>query len=194
MLAVTRLVSFLLLPLFLSLSRIPQPPPAAKAAAPADTARARYLITVADDFVVDIYHNGKAVPETKRTLLEERFGATVERIDIEVKRGDWLVFNVANNRMRWGGAYYFAVAGCFAPNEFGFVSSLEDGRWSVCDTPGDVDKFITQKTYFENHPAQKIAQPWSDGTPLMQQYAGGNWNGSPVWGSSRNTYVKVLVE
>ena len=28
----------------------------------------------------------------------------------------------------------------------------------------------------------------------MQQFAGANWNGTPLWGSRRNTYVKVLVE
>src|SRR3954469_20834310 len=61
------------------------------------------LFTVADDFIVDVYHNGVKVPDSKRTLLVERFGATAERIDIEVRRGDWLVFNVVNNRMRWGG-------------------------------------------------------------------------------------------
>src|SRR6476646_5439873 len=69
--------------------------------------RARYLITVADDFLVDVYRNGRAVPDAKRTLLDERFGATVERLDVEVRKGDWLVFNVVNNRMRWGGASYF---------------------------------------------------------------------------------------
>ena len=47
----------------------------------------RPLFTVADDFVVDVYHNGVKVPDAKRTLLHEVFGATAERIDIEVRRG-----------------------------------------------------------------------------------------------------------
>src|SRR5437762_10648520 len=81
--------------------------------------RAKYLITVTDDFIVNVYHNGKCVPLTRRTLLAEHFGATVERIDEGVKKGDWLVFNVVNNRLRWGGACYFGVAGCFDRDEFG---------------------------------------------------------------------------
>src|SRR5712671_6843774 len=84
--------------------------------------RCNYLITVADDFVVDVYHNGKPVPETKRELLVERFGATAEKVKVSVRSGDWLVFHVVQNRLRWGGSKYFAVAGCFAANEFGFVS------------------------------------------------------------------------
>src|SRR5947207_11914800 len=89
-----------------------------RAAQPAPTRpgdlRASYLITVADDFVADAYRNGRPIPDAKRQLLEDRFGATVERINTEVRKGDWLVFNVVNDRLRWGGAYYFAVAGCFA--------------------------------------------------------------------------------
>src|SRR4051794_3180660 len=64
------------------------------------------MFTVADDFIVDVYHNGLKVPDAKRTLLVEAFGATAERVDLKVRRGDWLVFNVVNNRLRWGGASY----------------------------------------------------------------------------------------
>lgn len=159
------------------------------------TTRAKYLITVADDFIVDLYHNGKAVPQSRRSLLEERYGATVERIDIEVKAGDWLVFNVVNNRLRWGGASYFAVAGCFTNDEYGFVSELDSGNWTGCDTLGDADRFITEKTFFRHRPAQPIAQAWSDGDSLMRQHAGPGWKGAPLWGgTSRNTWVKVIVE
>jgi hypothetical protein len=180
-----------LLPLAL---RGPLAPPLSSAE---DTAslRARYLITVADDFIVDVYLNGKAVPDSKRSLLQERFGATAERIDVAVKKGDWLVFHVVNDRLRWGGAYYFAAAGCFHENAFGFVSNLEDGNWSACDTPGDVERFIASRTYFQHRPAQRIAQPWGDGTAYMQQYAGSSWNGAPLWGGSgRSVWVKVQVE
>src|ERR1043166_8249775 len=74
---------------------------------PADRRVADYLIAVADDFVVDVWHDGLRVPEARRTLLRERFGACTERIDVPVRAGDWLVFHVVNNRMRWGGARYF---------------------------------------------------------------------------------------
>src|SRR4051794_10636228 len=69
------------------------------------------LFTVVDDFIVDVYHNGVKVPDARRTLLVELFGATAERLDVDVKQGDWPVFNVVNNRMRWGGCSYFAVTG-----------------------------------------------------------------------------------
>src|SRR5438067_12701216 len=68
------------------------------------TIRAAYLITVADDFIVDVLHNGRAVPDSKRQMIKERYGATADRINIEVRKGVWLVFNVVNNRLRWGGA------------------------------------------------------------------------------------------
>jgi|SRR5579883_106324 len=183
-----------LLTLFLlSLAQTPQPAPQAPAP-PTALLRARYLITVTDDFIVEVYLNGKAIPNAKRTMLEERFGATVERIDVPVRKGDWLVFNVVNNRLRWGGAYYFAVAGCFARDEFGFVSQRETGDWSACDTPDDVEQFITDRAYFEDHPAQEVTRPWGDGAGLMRQFAGNAWNGEPLWGNARNTWIKVLVE
>ena len=197
MIAATRALSVVLVPLLFGLTRVPQQPVEKHAAKPEraeGTLRAKYLITVTDDFVVDVYHNGRSVPDSKRAVVEETYGATAERMDIEVHRGDWLVFHIVSNRMRWGGVCYFGMAGCFAENEFGFVSSLEDGLWSSCDTAGDAEKFITKRTYFEDHPAQRIAQPWSSGTPLMQRFAGATWHGDPLWGSSRSTYVKVLVE
>lgn len=49
--------------------------------------RARYQITVADDFIIDIYHNGRAVPDSKREVIEELYGATAERVNIEVCKG-----------------------------------------------------------------------------------------------------------
>src|SRR3954468_24396185 len=78
-----------------------------------DGAVANYLVTVADDFVVEVYHNGQRVPDSARELILERFGATGEKINIAVKSGDWLVFHVVSNRLRWDGSKYFAVAGCF---------------------------------------------------------------------------------
>ncbi len=167
--------------------------PAEKPAGGARGIRAKYLITVADDFIVDVYHNGKYVPDSKRTLLLERFGATVERIDVEVRGGDWLVFNVVNDRLRWGGAYYFAAAGCFAQGEFGFVSSTETGDWSACDDPKDADRFIAKKSFLRHRPARAVSRPWHEGTPLMTAHAGAGWNGTPVWGASRNCWVKVIV-
>ena len=156
--------------------------------------RAEYLITVADDFVVEVYHNGEAVPADQRKLLVERFGATTERVDIQVRDGDWLVFNVVNNRLRWNGVSYFAVAGCYDHNEFGFVSKLSSDNWSVCDDPSKVKKFIAKRAFMRDAAARGITEPWRDGTPLMRQHAGDSWQGDPLWGESRNTWIKVLVD
>ena len=173
--------------------------------------RAKYLITTADDFIVDLYLNGKPVSLSKRNLLVERFGATVEKVDIEVHKGDWLVFNVVNNRLRWNGNYYFAVAGCFAENEFGFTSQMEkqdvvnlgvenhedqkkETRWSVCDSTRDISRFISSKNYFSDHKPKTVSSVWGDGDLLMRQYAGTNWAGQPIWGDSRNTWIKAIIE
>lgn len=156
--------------------------------------RAKYLITVADDFIVDVYHNGRSVPLVKRELLQEIFGATVERINVEIKKGDWLVFNVVNNKLRWGGAYYFAVAGCFAPNEFGFVSDANQGNWAACDSPKDAENFIAWREALMHRPAQTVSTPWDQGDTLIRQTAGDEFKGTSIWGTSRNTWIKVLIE
>jgi hypothetical protein len=161
---------------------------------PATVIRANYLITAADDFIVNVYLNGKVVADEKRSLLEERFGATVERINVEVHKGDWLVFNVVNNRLRWGGAHYFAMAGCYARDEFGFVSDRASQQWSACDNPANAVRFIERKASHSAQPVQIVENPWSDGDALMRQHAGQNWNGTPLWGRERNTWIKVIVD
>ena len=74
---------------------------------------ARHLVTVTDDFVVEAYKNGKRIEDAKRVLLNEIFGATVERMDVEVRPGDWLVFHVVNNHLRWGGREVLRGGGNF---------------------------------------------------------------------------------
>ncbi|MFO0891585.1 MAG: hypothetical protein U0790_20880 [Isosphaeraceae bacterium] len=105
------------------------------------------LFTVADDFVIDVYHNGLKVPDAQRSLLVERFGATAERIDLQVRRGDWLVFNVVNNRLRWGGCSYFGVVGR-GDSGISFTIDVESGRWSCCDDPGKVNQLVPPRPRF----------------------------------------------
>jgi hypothetical protein len=155
--------------------------------------RADHVITVADDFVVDVYLNGVRVPDDKRTLLAEIFGATVERINAQVHKGDWLVFHAVNNRLRWGGSYYFAAAGVLQSKEFGFVSETESGNWSACDDPAKGRRFIEKKWYLHQDKAQPISRIWQDGTPQMKRFAGDSWDGEPLWGMSRDTWLKVIV-
>ena len=156
---------------------------------------ADHIITVTDDFVVDVFHNGDLVPDSKRGQLLDRFGASVERINIDVRRGDTIVFNVVNNRLRWGGAYYFAVAGR-ARDEITFVSETKTGQWTFCDDPGKAPWVIASRKKMEyvEQPAVKPTRPWHEGDKFMRQYAGKLWNGSPVWGKTRNTWIKFRVK
>lgn len=155
---------------------------------------ANYVITSADDFVIDVYHNGQPVPECRRHLLSERFGATSERIDLQVCRGDWIVFHVVSDPMRWGGVRYFAAAGLLDKNKFGFVSHPDSRNWSACDDPAHVGQFIRRKNFMNDHPAQRITALWQDGQGLMKQFAGDAWSGEPLWGASRDTWLKIIVE
>ena len=146
------------------------------------------LYTVADDFVVEIYHNGKPVPDGRRTLLEEVFGATAEQVDIEVYEGDWIVFNVVNNRLRWGGCSYFGVTGR-GPAGIVFTTKPGDASWSYCDDPAQVARFINDSDYLALQQVRPIESPWSGGDSLMNRIADG-WSGKPVWGERRNTWIK----
>jgi hypothetical protein len=149
------------------------------------------VFTVADDFVVEVYHNGLRVPDDKRTLLVEQFGATAERVDVEVREGDWLAFNVVNNRLRWGGVSYFGAAGR-GDGGVAFVSELKSGRWSCCDDPGRVGRFVADRDYLSEDRAGAIARPWEGGDPLMTQVADG-WSGTPLWGKTPNTWIKYVA-
>lgn len=156
--------------------------------------RANYLTTVADDFVVEVYHNGHRVPDDRRHLLVELFGASAERMDVPVHAGDWLVFHVVNNRMRWGGARFFAVAGCAAPGEFTFVSDPVSPRWSACDDPARVRQFIAGRDAGTEVRASPIATLWSEGYRVMRECGGGDFEGQALWGGAPSTWIKCLVE
>ena len=152
---------------------------------------ANHLITATDDFIVDVYHNGVKVPDDRRELLNEIHGATVERIKVDVRPGDWLVFNVVNNRMRWGGGSYFGVA-ARGDSGVAFTTDLDSGRWSCCDDLKEVARFIADRNALDDHRALPIANPWGDGDSLMEHHSDG-WKGRPIWGGSRNTWIKFIA-
>ncbi len=156
--------------------------------------RANYIISAADDFVVNVYLNGKEIDINRRTMLWDQFGATGEKIDVIVRKGDWLVFNVVNNKLRWAGSSYFGVAGCYTKDEFGFVSRRDGALWSACDEAKDSDKFVTKKEWGRNRPVSKPEKEWDFGTTMMKGCAGDHWSGQSVWGTTRNTWIKVVVE
>lgn len=151
---------------------------------------AAYLVTATEDFVVNVYLNGKPVPMAQREVLKEVYGSIVEKTKIEVKPGDWIVFNVANDRLRWG-TCYFGVAGLGKDGKPVFVSRLSDPRWTCCDDLAKVDEFITQKDS-KGETVRAIPKVWGDGPKLMSDYAFKGWNGDPIWGKTPSTWIKFV--
>ena len=155
--------------------------------------KANYLITVADDFVVEIYKNGERVPEAQRTLILERFGATAEKVSVAVRSGDWLVFQVVHDRLRWNGSKYFAVAGCLGENEFGFVSDPASADWSACDDPAKVGEFIRRRGAGTGHRARTIDVAWGEGDGYVKEFAGDQFSGTALWGGAPSTWIKYVA-
>lgn len=153
---------------------------------------ANHVYTAADDFIVDIFHNGKRVSDNERTMVAEVFGATAEKIDIIVREGDWLVFNVVNNRFRWDAAYYFAAIGLGENDTIGFASELQSGHWSFCDDPGEVPRFIAEPGYLATNHARAVYRPWDRGEGIMRGFSQ-DWQGQPLWGTNRNTWLKFVA-
>jgi hypothetical protein len=145
----------------------------------------------ADDFVVDIFHNGHRVPDEARKVNSEVYGAIGERTTLTVREGDWLVFNVANNRLRWSGAYYFGIAGVTEDGSVAFVSEESD-RWSVCEDPGQVPRFIADSKFLADNKVQRIEKPWSGGDKMLNSKVKG-WAGYAIWGSPTNRNIWAQI-
>ena len=169
-------------------------PKVEKTKAAASDVRAHYLVTVANDYIIEAYKNGVLIPDAKRELLDEIFGATVERITLDVRDGDWLVFHVVHNHLRWGGTKFFAVAGCLAENKFGFVSDPASPQWSACDDPAQAADFVRLREYGTKTRASVETNAWSEGMDRMHDAAGKSFNGKPLWGLAPSTWIKFLVD
>ena len=163
---------------------------------PATPTRGRTLATsvytAADDFVVDVWRNGKRLPETSRRMVDETFGATAEQIEVEVKEGDWLVFSVVNNRYRWGGVAYFGAAGVDEAGRIAFESSPDGERWSYSDDPSEAHAFITRPGFHADRAALAPANPWLGGDEKMRANVA-EWAGKPVWGRERLVWIKYVA-
>jgi hypothetical protein len=176
-------------------TRMPFPRPADVAAKPKGGGGAVALVhLVADDFVAEIYHNGKAVPAERRKLQGEIFGAQHEAVSIAPKPGDWIVFQVVNNKLRWNGAYYFAAAGVNESGDVLFVSETKSGNWSACDDLKEVARFVAERDHLKDHKAQVVQRPWDRGNQIISKAAPA-WNGEAIWGdpASRSTWIKFVV-
>lgn len=168
--------------------------PSREARIQSQAVQARHLITVANDYIVEVYKNGKRIPDAKRELLEERFGATAERIAVDVRKGDWLVFQVVHNRIRWGGSKYFAVAGLVDDTQIGFVSDPSSQQWGVCDDPVKSVEFIRNRDAGMEVRAGAIANPWGEGDMYMRKFVGDGYVGRPLWGGAASTWIKFVVD
>lgn len=154
---------------------------------------ADYICAVADDFIVNVYRNGKILPDDKRRLILDVYGAMAERIEVPVYKGDWFVFNVANNRLRWNGVYYFAAAGMMGANPIVFQTKVGDRRWSYCDEVDRVSRFISDPQD-RGTPVLSVSKPWDQGNDCMIKLTSPSWSGDPVWGRSRLTWIKFVAE
>jgi outer membrane protein assembly factor BamB len=154
--------------------------------------RATKIYVVADDFVVNVWHNGKPVPLPRRHLLEEIHGAMTEVIDVDVRDGDWLVFHVVANRLRWGGSSYFGACAMDTLRRPAFWSAGR-GNWSACDDPSGAASFIADRGTGADRPATAPATPWGDAPAVWRKVLGGEFPGEPVWGTEPSTWIKCVV-
>ena len=158
-----------------------------------DKVLATRLVTVADDFVVEVYRNGERVGDDHRELLEEVFGATVEQLDLHVREGDWLVFHVVNNHLRWNGTKYFAVTGLGNGGDHAIVSDPASPNWFCCDDASNAKDFIENREAGTAHKAQEVKNPWQDGDALMLKHAGEGAPAKPLWGQANSTWIKYVA-
>lgn len=177
----------------------PTAPPTAATTKPAAPAGLSPVVAtgihiVADDFVADIHHNGKLVPAESRKLKAEIFGAQVEFVSLNLRPGDWVVFNVVNNRLRWNGAYYFAAAAVDIDGLAVLSSQTRSGDWSACDDLAQAAKFVADREHLRDKKPRPIANPWDRGDKEIAR-AVPDFDGEGVWGdpTSRSTWIKVVV-
>jgi hypothetical protein len=177
-----------------SLPKPLQPADTAAGAPPTGALVASALLLVADDFVVEVYVNGRPVPSESRKLQADIFGAQIERVEVDLHDGDWIVFNVASNQLRWKGAHYFACAGLKGDaNDLVFASEARSGRWLACDDLTDVARFVADPNYLSDRKAQTIEKSWDPEGKRMRERVP-NWSGEGIWGTSRGTWIKYVVK
>ncbi|MHC4956457.1 MAG: outer membrane protein assembly factor BamB family protein [Planctomycetota bacterium] len=150
------------------------------------------MVAVADDFVVDVWVNGKKLALGRREMLLEVHGATTERIRADLHPGDWIVFHVVANRLRWGGASYFGVYGTDAWGGRAFASTTK-GNWSYCDDLARATRFIAERGVGADNLAVRPQKPWGDAERIWRDTIGREFPGEPIWGKAPSTWIKFIV-
>jgi hypothetical protein len=153
---------------------------------------AHYIQMVSAEFVVDIYHNGVLVPQSKRQLQKEVYGAQIEKVSLELHEGDWLVFHVVNNGLRTGFPRCFFAAGMLDETHPTFFTEAASHRWLACDNIQKVSQFIANWADRGDGSAQAVTQPWKDGVKYINEKVPG-WKGSPIWGTAHGTWLKYVI-
>jgi outer membrane protein assembly factor BamB len=158
---------------------------------------AKKVYIVVDDFVVDVWLNGVRVPDSARKPLDEIFGMLPEVIELDLHERDWIVFNVVNDRFRWGGAKYFGVCALDADGEIAFTTG-NDGTWSACDAPGAVPAFIASREVGMD----RLATAFQGDATMDERWRNyfkrddhpkPDFTCVPVWGTERTTWIKHVV-
>ena len=151
------------------------------------------LLIAADDFVTDVYLNGKRLPNRDYDLLVENFGATMMQVHVSIYPGDWLVFNVSNDRFRWGGASGLAVAGLLRGHT-SFTSQINSPLWCSCVNLAQVPAFIANRNSLMARPVVRPRNPYR----WVWNSVNGKCNfknGKIIWAKGRraNVWIKYRV-
>jgi outer membrane protein assembly factor BamB len=150
------------------------------------------MTVVADDFVVNVWKNGEKVPDRNRVLLLEIHGASTECVHTDLRPGDWVVFHVVANRLRWGGSAYLGVFGVDSQGLQAFVSTTK-GNWSACDDIAKAKRFVLERDFGADILASKPAKPWEGAAPIWKKQIGRDFPGEAVWGKKSSTWIKFIV-
>ena len=164
------------------------------ATAMADELVASNVVVAADDFVINVYHNGQIVPDTHFKLENEIYGATVMRIRMDIHPGDWIVFEVANDRFRWDGNCAFAAAGLKDNGQTAFASDTDSGHWSACDSTDKASHFISDAAYGADSGVVVPRRPWTRAADEVRKLCP-DWQGKIIWCDSdaRHIWIKFAL-
>lgn len=148
---------------------------------------------VACDFVANVWHNGKRVPPNQRVMEEEIHGRTIERDRVEIREGDWLVFQLVNNPLRENGVKLFMLA------------VLKDGRpvlasensefWTSVSDPSIAEDFVQSYQSAHGSSVQELQREerWEDGYQRFRRafrFPGAK----PIWGQDEPVvWIKLRV-
>jgi outer membrane protein assembly factor BamB len=147
------------------------------------------LTIVAADFVVDLWVSGRKVPVDHRHALGSKSGPGSERVALDVRKGDWLAFQVAASPLRRGGSGYFGLVAMDAAGHEVFRSEC-GSEWSACDDPGSAPAFIAERGSGAEQAAVSPAVPWASAAALWQRILKRDFTGEPLWGSSASPWLK----